>query len=106
MKSFLTITFALSLSVLTACSSQVTPETKAESVVVNSESETAVKAETPAAKVVEAPATGASQAQGASQSVGGRATMYVLKIAVSAAVSYFVTKAIVDAVKDDVTSDD
>ena len=110
MKHLAIITLTLCLSSLTACSKQVEPAKKADNVEVKSSSEMSTKTttETPTAeaKVVQAPVAGPSQVQGASQSVGGRATIYVLKIAVSAAVSYLVTKAIVDAIKDDVTSDD
>ena len=110
MKQFTIITFALILSSLTACSSQVEPAKKAENVEVKSSTEVSTKAETEApateSKVTTAPVAGPSQVRGASQSTGTRATMYILKVAVSTVITYFVTKAIVDAVKDDVTSDD
>ncbi len=45
------------------------------------------------------------KSSGASQSTGGRIGIYVVKLVVSSAITYFVTKAIVDAVKKDITDD-
>ena len=105
-KTLVTLTITLFLSSMTACSSnQAKPSTKTTEADVISKSESSNTAETTTSAELPQPVI-AKQSRGSSQSAGGRLTLYVVKVVVSAAVTYFVTKAIVDYVKDDLTGED
>ena len=100
--SLLTLTFFLAS--ITACSSnQIEPATKtAKAETVSSSEKT-----TTTAKASELPQPKLAQpSQGSGQSTGARIGVYVLKTAVSAAITYFITKAIIDYIKKDVTGEE
>ncbi|MEE9445513.1 MAG: hypothetical protein V3V19_07600 [Cocleimonas sp.] len=102
---FLTLTMIVSLSSITACSSnRVEPASNVEKV-SNTETENSQASSENAAAELPQP-TLTRPSSGASQSTGARLTIYIVKVAVSAAVTYFVTKAIVDYVKKDITGED
>ena len=112
-KTLVTLTIILFLSSITACSSnQAVPAKESTNTQVSSNSKnttdqeasgesntTNTTAELPQPVIVR-------QSRGASQSTGARIAVYIVKVAVSAAVTYFVTKAIIDYVKKDVTGED
>ena len=98
MLSLLTIT--IFLTSLTACSSnQIEPATKADTVTSSEKITTQKGTELPQPKLVQ-------PSRGSGQSTGAKISVYVLKTAVSAAITYFITKAIVDYIKKDVTGEE
>jgi hypothetical protein len=101
LKKVLTLlTMTLFIASLTACSSnQIEPATKAESVTSSEKVTTQKGNELPQAKLVQ-------PSRGSGQSTGAKIGVYVLKTAVSAAITYFITKAIIDYIKKDVTGED
>jgi len=98
MLSLLTLT--LFIASLTACSSnQIEPATKAETVTSSENATTQKGNELPQPKL-------AQPSRGSGQSTGAKIGVYVLKTAVSAAITYFITKAIIDYIKKDVTGEE
>ena len=102
-KTLSLLTITLFLTSLTACSSnQIEPATessKTETVVSSDKALTTKSSELPQPKL-------AQPSRGSGQSTGGRIGVYVLKTAVSAVITYFITKAIVDYIKKDVTGEE
>ncbi len=101
-KTLSLLTLTLFLVSITACSSnQIEPATKTAKAETISSSET-----TTTAKTTELPQPKLAQpSRGSGQSTGARIGVYILKTAVSAAITYFITKAIIDYVKKDVTGE-
>ncbi len=102
-KTFSLLTLTLYLTLLTACSSnQIEPATKtakADTVTSPEKSTTAQASELPQPKLTQ-------PSKGSGQSTGARIGVYVLKTAVSAAITYFITKAIIDYLKKDITGEE
>ncbi len=108
--TFITLTIIIFLSSLTACTSnQVEPTANVEKTSNTEVANSQTKSEETTAdtKATELPQpTLVKPSRGPSQSAGARFSIYIVKVVVSAAVTYFVTKAIVDYVKDDLTGED
>ena len=99
--TLITLTMIVFLSSLTACSSN---QTKPTSNIENTQE--SVKVATTETTTSELPQpTVANPSRGPSQSTGARLGIYIVKVAVSAAVSFFATKAILDYVKKDLTGE-
>ena len=99
--TLITLTMIIFLSSLTACSNN---QTKPTSNIENTQE--SVEGATTESTTNELPQpTLASPSRGSGQSTGARLGIYIVKVAVSAAVTCFVTKAIVDYVKKDLTGE-
>ena len=104
-KIFTLLAVSFFLISLSACSSnQVEPATEATKTETAASSKTD-KATTENENTLPQPKL-VQPSRGSGQSTGARISSYIFKTAVSAAITYFITKAIIDYVKKDVTGEE